>query len=262
MKRIKPSLALLLITINAFAGDTLPLLEIGAGLVALSAPDYRGAETTSDYLLPAPYLKYRGERLRVDEGAEGLLIDQPDLILSLSGNLSLPVDDNIPEREGMDELDAIVEIGPSLEYRFLQLNKSAWWLDLPLRMAYTLDGNFDAIGYIFQPRLAWRRPATRLGETKLRFNIGPLYSSREHHDYFYSVDADETTPTRPLYTAEGGFSGFRTEFTYSRRIGEYWLGGFLRYDSLHNSVIEDSPLVLKRDAWMGGIGLAWVFHQK
>ncbi len=262
MKRIRLSLALLLFASGAIAADSLPLLEIGAGLVALSAPDYRGADTTSDYLLPAPYLKYRGKRLRVDEGAEGLLIEKPDLILSLSGNLSLPVDDDIPEREGMTELDAILEIGPSLNYRFYELRKSDWWLDLPLRLAYTLDGDFDAIGYIFQPRLSWRRPATRLGETKLRFNIGPLYSSQEHHDYFYSVDPAEATPTRPVYSADGGFSGFRTEFTYSRRLGNYWLGGFLRYDSLRGSEIEDSPLVRKPDAWMGGIGLAWVFHQK
>jgi len=33
----------------------------------------------------------------------------------------------------------------------------------------------------------------------------------------------------PAYDGDGGFSGYRSEFTYSRRIGQYWLGGFVRW---------------------------------
>ncbi len=96
---------------------------------------------------------------------------------------------------------------------------------------------------------------------KLRYNFGPLYSSDAYHDYFYNVSADEATPTRPVYDADGGFSGYRTEFTFSKRIGEYWLGGFLRYDNLENSQIDDSPLVSETSSWMAGVGFAWVFHE-
>ena len=161
----------------------------------------------------------------------------------------------------LDELGATIEFGPSLEYRFYRHANSAWWLDLPLRLAYTLDSDFDSAGYVFQPRLAWRKPATRLGETKLRVNFGPLYASDDYHAYYYSVADDEIAPQRPAYDADGGFSGFRAEFTYSRRIGRYWLGGFLRYDSLRDSEVEDSPLVRDAESWMGGIALAWVFHE-
>jgi len=260
--RLPASLALWLMAGVALAQGPLPRLEVGAGLFALSAPDYRGSEESETYLLPTPYIKYRGDRLRVDEGADGVIFESPDLLVTLSGNLSLPVDDDTPEREGMDELAAIVEIGPSLNWRFWHLERSAWWLDMPLRLAYTLDRDFDQVGYVFQPRLSWRRPATRLGEWKLRFNFGPLYSSDAHHDYFYSVEDDEATATRPAFNADGGFSGTRTEFTYSRRIGQYWLGGFLRYDNLHDSEIDASPLVSEPDSWMGGIALAWVFLEE
>ena len=259
--KILLSLAMLLFFSCPRAQGPLPRLELGIGLFALNSPDYRGSAESSNYLLPAPYIKYRGDRLRVDEGADGVIFESPDLLFTLSGNLSPPADEETPEREGMEELAALVEIGPSLNWRFLHLERSAWWLDLPLRFAYTLDGEFEHVGYVFQPRLSWRRPATRLGEWKLRFNLGPLYASDKNHDYFYSVSAADATATRPEFSTDGGFSGYRTEFTYSRRIGGYWLGGFLRYDSLRGSKIEDSPLVSETATWMGGIALAWVFHQ-
>ncbi len=259
--RLPVSLLLVLCVGSALAQGPLPRLELGAGLFALSAPDYRGSSESSSYLLPAPYIKYRGERLRVDEGAQGVIFESDDFLFTVSGNLSPPADEDTPEREGMDELEAIIEIGPALNYRFFRLQRSAWWIDLPLRYAYTLDGDLDNIGWVFQPRLSWRKPATRLGEWKLRFNIGPLYASDDHHAYFYSVDDEDSTPSRPAFEADGGFSGYRSEFTYSRRIGQYWLGGFLRYDDLGNSEIDDSPLVSDNGSWTTGIALAWVFHE-
>ncbi len=60
-------------------------LEWGVGLSALSFPDYRGSSATQDLLIPFPFIKYRGERLRVDEGIEGLLFKSPDFLLSIIG---------------------------------------------------------------------------------------------------------------------------------------------------------------------------------
>jgi len=141
---MKPLASLLLaLAIGAAqAGDDLPRLELGIAISALSAPDYSGSEDRNAYLIPFPYIKYRGDRLRIDEGAKGLLVDEPDLEISLSGNFTFPVDDETPEREGMDELEPTVEIGPSMNYRFHRLRRGAWWVDLPLRFAYTLDSEF------------------------------------------------------------------------------------------------------------------------
>lgn len=260
--RLPVSLLLLLLAGNATAQGPLPKLELGAGLFALNAPDYRGSEDASTHLLPIPYIKYRGDRLRVDDGAKGIIFESSDLLFTLSGNLSLPADDNTREREGMDDLDAVFEIGPALSYRFYRMQHSALWFDLPLRFAYTVDSDFENIGYVFGPRLAWRKPATRLGEWKLTFNIGPLFADQEYHAYFYSVDNTEATSARPAYDADGGYSGLRSEFAYSKRIGMYWLGGFIRYDNLRGAVIDDSPLVSEKESWMGGIALAWVFYEK
>ncbi|MBT8433855.1 MAG: MipA/OmpV family protein, partial [Gammaproteobacteria bacterium] len=48
----------------------------------------------------------------------------------------------------------------------------------------------------------------------------------------------------------------------SKRFGRYWLGGFVRYDSLRDAEIEDSPLVSDTESWTGGVALAWVFHER
>jgi hypothetical protein len=37
-----------------------------------------------------------------------------------------------------------------------------------------------------------------------------------------------------------------------------WVGGFLRYDSLHGAAFEDSPLVRKTSAVTMGFGISWV----
>ena len=260
MKRV--SLLLLFLTGPVFAGDSLPRIELGASLFGLHAPDYRGAESDDTYLFPIPYIKYRGERVKVDDGAKGLLFDSPDLEISISGNLTLPVNNDSEERDGMDDLESLFELGPSINYRFHQHENSSWWASVALRFAYTLDSELDHVGYVIQPRLSWNKPSRRLGDWQLNFNTGPLYISEEYHQYYYSVDPAEATPTRSAYDAEAGYSGWRTDFSYSKRFNQFWLGGFFRYNSLQGAEVEDSPLVLEKDSLIVGIALGYVFYQR
>ena len=260
--RLSVSLILLLLARNVMAAEPLPGLELGAGLLAVSLPDYRGSRRSSTYVFPIPFIRYRGEHVRIDEGARGIFFESEDLSLSLSSNLAFAGEDDTPEREGMDDLDSLIEVGPSLNYRFHRLQHGALWIDLPLRFAYTLDSDFEHVGKVFQPRISWRKPELQLGDWKLRTSIGPLIASKSYHAYYYSVDSTEATSSRPAYDASGGYSGYRGEFTYSKRIGDYWLGGFVRYDNLRNSQIDDSPLVTETETWMGGVALVWVFYQR
>ena len=266
MKIIKKSLLglSLFLSINLALAEqgALPKLELGASLAVLDIPNYRGSENTSTYVLPVPYVRYRGEKFKIDGGIRNTWFDSENLRLSLSGNGTLPVDEDNPEREGMEELDATVEIGPSLDYRLGQMTNSEWWLELPLRLAFVLNSDFEHIGQVFQPRIAWRKPARQLGEWQLRAAIGPIYSTGEFHDYYYAVASDEVLPSRPAYNAGSGFSGARGTFSYSRRYGQLWFGGFIRYDTLSGSVVEDSPLISESSAWMTGISVAWVFSDQ
>ena len=252
------SLLLWLTAANA-EQQTLPKLELGVSLAVLDIPNYRGSENSTTYVLPVPYIKYRGEKFKIDGGIQNTWFDSENLKLSLSGNGTLPVDDDNPERVGMPELDATVEIGPSLDYRVSREESGEWWLEIPLRLAFALNSDFEHIGQVIQPRLAWRKPARSLYQWQLRAAIGPIYATGEFHDYYYAVDADQVLPSRPAFSAGSGFSGLRGTFSYSRRYGQLWLGGFIRYDTLSGSVVEDSPLISASSAWMAGISLGWVF---
>ena len=237
-------------------------LEWGPALALISTPDYIGSKNRVNYLVPFPYIKYRGDILRIDDGVEARLFKQPDLVLSVSGNGSLPSPEQSEERAGMDKLDASVEFGPSLEYRLLDNAASSLWLELPLRLAVTVSKNVAAFGKVFTPRLAWRHPAVGKYDWKLRLAAGPIYADKDFLDHYYAVSTSEATLARPAYSAEAGYNGFRLDFTYSRRIGKYWLGGFIRHDSLAGSVIEDSPLVSQSQNLTAGISLAWVISEK
>ena len=260
--KILLSLVFLLFATSAQADETLPRLELGVGLLALDIADFPGSSNRSNYLIPIPYARYRGKRLRIDDGAQGVLHESSDLLITLSGDLSLPTDEDTPEREGMDDLDATFEVGPSVNYRLHAMERSAWWLDLPLRFAFTFNSDLDHVGEVFQPRLSWRKPEKQLGDWRFRFNTGPVFASASYNDYFYSVGADDVTASRPEYEADGGYSGWRSEFSSSRRFGRYRIGGFLRYNNLNNSVFEDSPLVTRDHALGFGVALVWVFYER
>ena len=249
---------------GALLADHVPghaTFEWGLGMAALSHPDYPGSSYTQSGLLPLPYIRYRGERLRVEDGIEGRLFQTPDLLLSLSGNGTPPSDKDNPERAGMDRLDATVELGPSLEYRISHDDDSSLWLELPLRYAFNLEKSLDKVGRVLHPQLAWRWPAQHKYDWKLRFAAGPQFADADFLGYHYNVRAAEATPTRPAYTASGGYSGLRLTYTFSRRLDRLWLGGFIRFDSLENSDIEDSPMVTRGQNVTAGFGMAWVFDE-
>ena len=51
----------------------LPLWELGLGVAGLWFPDYRGADETRGYVLPVPYVVYRGEFFKADRnGIRGM----------------------------------------------------------------------------------------------------------------------------------------------------------------------------------------------
>jgi len=68
-----------------------PLWELGLGVAALQLPDYRGSDQSSNYLLPLPYVVYRGKWLRADrDGARALLIETARAKLDVSVAASVP----------------------------------------------------------------------------------------------------------------------------------------------------------------------------
>ena len=242
-------------------GTQRPLWELGVGVAGLRLPDYRGSDQSRGYLLPLPYVVYRGTWLKADrDGARALLFDTQRVKVDVSVAASTPTrsEDNAA-REGMPNLPGTGEIGPNLNVTLAASSNDRWKLDLrlPLRAAFTLQRSPRFVGTTFSPNLN-----LDIGGVGGGWNVGlltgPVFADRKYHEYLYGVDPAYATAARPAYQAHGGYAGWQALAATSRRFGSTWVGAFLRYDSLGGAVFEDSPLVRRRSALTLGFGVAWI----
>ena len=160
----------------------------------------------------------------------------------------------------MPDLPGTLEIGPNANIRLFGSDDRRFRLDLrlPLRAAFTIQRSPRGVGVTFSPNLNLD-VANVAGGWNLGMLTGPLYGDRKQHALFYTVDAAFATADRPAYQAAGGYEGWRALVATSRRFGNTWLGGFVRYDSLKGAVFADSPLVRRKDALSFGFGVSYVF---
>jgi outer membrane protein len=242
-----------------------PLWEAGVGLAVLQMPDYRGSNEYRGYLLPYPYLIYRGDILRVErERISGRIFETDRFLLDISLNGSVPVDssDN-PERRGMPDLDPTFEIGPSLNITLFENRQENLTLKLSLPVRAFFSTDFSSVrreGWVFHPRLNFEKgdmiPDTGLN---LGLSVGPMFADQGYHDYYYAVDPSFETSSRPRYAAGGGYSGSTATVGISKALNPFMLSAFVILDYLDGAVFEDSPLVKTRYAWMCGFTVSWIF---
>lgn len=240
-----------------------PLWEVGVGAALLNLPHYPGADQRHGYALPLPYLIYRGEYLRADrEGVRGVLLSQGNMQLNLSVNGTLPVSNkNNRARKGMKDLRPTLQLGPTLDISLWHSasRRSTVQLRFPLRASVTIESPPRHVGWLIEPTLSVvsRDVAGWTGwETGL--SLGARFSDRRHNDYFYSVGPQHATPERPPYQAGSGYVGAHLTGVVSKRFSDYWVGAFLRYDTLRGAVIGDSPLVKQSQGVSAGLAFAWI----
>ncbi len=263
-KRLLSGALVLLTSAPAWADQ--PLWELGLGAGWLQLPHYRGSDQNHQWLLPVPYAVYRGKIFRANrDGARAVLLDSERLDVDISTALSAPIrSTGNRARAGMPDLAPTLELGPNVN---INLAKGAWstgvlagtpWkldLRLPVHAVGTLERGAQGIGYtanaVINLDVRWQG-----------WNIGAqaaaLYGSRRYHQYFYDVAAPWATAARPAYNAAGGFGGMRYTLGTSRRIGNTWLGAFVRADSLAGASFVGSPLVRQPHTVSAGLALSWV----
>lgn len=88
-----------------------------------------------------------------------------------------------------------------------------------------------------------------------------MFASEAYHDYYYEVAPEFATLRRPVYDADGGYSGSRITVSLSKRFDRFWIGVLARYDNLSGATFADSPLVQTEHSFMAGIGVAWILAQ-
>lgn len=258
--------ACLCLTASAARAVDKPLWELGVGATVLAIPDYRGSDQTRNYVLPIPYVVYRGELLRADrDGVRGIFFDREEVEAHASVGASVPVDSKDNDaRQGMPSLKPTVELGPAVD---VTLWRSAvpgmkLTLRLPVRAGLTVERSPEFIGWQFSPRLnldiddVGGLPGWNLGVF-----ASPIFGDGRFHRYFYSVPPEYATPSRPVYEARAGYGGTEFLAAVSKRFARYWVGGFVRYDALAGATFEDSPLVKSRGYFAAGIAVAWIFAE-
>ena len=247
----------------SFAGE-LPRLELGLGVTGISVPDYRGSAEQQNYLLPFPFVVYRGERIRADrDGVRGLLFKSRRIELNASVGGYVPVDsEDNPQRQGMPDLDSTFEVGPSLNVNLSDSGARGPRFRIPLRASISIgsDGVSHA-GWRVHPvfELPFKK---RIAGFAVKMQIGPQFADSVYHGYYYSVADADVRPGRPAFSAGGGYSGLSFQLSATRRMSDRaWLGAFVRYDDLRETAFRDSPLVVDDGALLVGIAAAWIVHR-
>ena len=257
-------LTLLLAGMTPAQAELKPEWELGLGVAAIDFPLYRGAVERRSYLLPAPYVQYRGKFLQVDrDRVRGLLFRSDRVELDVSLNGAVPVSSQDSEaRRDMPDLDPTLELGPSLNFHLYYDERRHTNLDLrlPVRAVFAVSTrHFDAPGLAgatdAQPRSAHGGARLEPGPAGLAAVWRPGLITATSTTWRRSTPP----PCAPAYSASGGFAGKQLLASLSRRYGDVWMGGFVKWDDLNGAVFADSPLVQRGQSFAAGFMVAWVF---
>ena len=238
--------------------------EFGIGIGVANLPYYPGSDERRNFVVPLPY--YESERLKFDsnEGVRSELFRRQRFAIDVSFNFQPSVEaDDIDEREGMDDLDAILQLGPSLNYDLGPASDPARIkFKLPIRAAIATDIPKDIrhVGWVVNPLVKFAFPQA-LDEWDLALRVGPQFSNSTYNNYIYGVEPEFATPQRPPFRSTGGYSGMVMTLSGTKRVRNVWMGWFIRYDNLDGVKFEDSPLVVTNSALTVGFGIAWIVKQ-
>lgn len=248
-----------------------PLYEMGVGLLSVSFPDYPGASHSRQINLPFPSLTYRGEMLRstADEGVRGRLFNRPyvELDFSADGSLASSVKDN-KVREGMPDLDTVLELGPSLIFHLRRptlSNRLQIDLNLPLRYVFSTDlSNIRQLGATINPFLQFQMENLFHREELFQFSIGIKYASEGLQDYYYEVAPQFQTPQRPAFDAQPGLMEQSMSLLIYQPItlkkGLWIFGGVIK-SSYRQAVNRDSTLLAKDTNTSLALGIYYNFYR-
>jgi MipA family protein len=241
-----------------------PLWEVGAGFAGIDFPVYRGSDERKSYLLPVPYIAYNGDVLQVNrERVRGLIFKRDTVEMDVSINGSVPAK-GAKARKGMPDLDPTLELGPSLNFHLLYTEDKKKTFDIRMPLRAVLSSDFKHVrheGWLFQPQLNLDFYDIDRSGWNIGVVGGVIYSDRHYHGYFYNVEPQYATASRPAYTSAGGYSGTQFIFAFNKRHEGYWTGGFMKWDSLKGAVFADSPLVKSKEYFTLGFAVTWIIDK-
>ncbi|MCR9204845.1 MAG: MipA/OmpV family protein, partial [Halobacteriovoraceae bacterium] len=237
----------------------------GAGFLGFRGGHYRGSDQTRDWFLPLPYFTYTSEYIEAEPSfVRGTFFKNDWLSLKLSVLAGLNVESETNRaRRGMPSLDYTFEAGPMAIFNLWKSSDKLYSLtfEIPFRMVHTTDLSYvRAIGFFGIPYLNLRSaPLKTLMNWSFEVSIAGMWGSKKYHNHFYGVAPLYATAGRPTYNARDGFSGTQYTIILNKRYKDFVFVPFFRFDDLHGTAFEESPLVKKKRYTIGGLAFFWLF---
>lgn len=258
IRTIAPLLLCALAALPARA-QQLPVFEVGIAGGGGTVPAYPASSQNQRRGLVVPYMIYRGDVLRADDGgmrARASLADDIELSVSASGGFHAASSD-VTARQGMPDLDWLGEIGPNLRVTLWrganEASPARLAIDTPLRAVFSTDWSSVSFrGFTFAPDIAYERLHVFSQYARLRVSAGVLFGTDAYADYFYDVAPEYARAGRPAYNARPGYVGARLSVSYRLPITERLsvvLGG--RIENFSGSANANSPLF--RSEWNASV---------
>lgn len=243
-----------------------PRWEIGIGGGYFSGFDYPASSDSNERAIALPFFIYRTPLFRFGGGGiRAVAVERPRLKLDLSigGSLNASSQGN-SAREGMPDLDFLFEIGPQLEIRLLDRRLSSGSRVLArftseLRAVFSTDfRGVDSQGVVADIGVGLNVGDIAGSGITFITGVDATFATESLHDYFYQVDPEFVTDTRPLFDASGGylesnvFVGFAMRPFSQVRVFTGVSKGF--FNGASN---EDSPLFDVREQTRYALGIVW-----
>lgn len=99
----------------------------------------------------------------------------------------------------------------------------------------------------------WTFAASGWAKVGPRASSGPLYGDRRYHNYFYGAALAFVTRQRTAFNAGSQILG-----AASKRFRPFWVGGFMRLDTLAGATFEASSLDRQNESLAPSFAIAWI----
>jgi outer membrane scaffolding protein for murein synthesis (MipA/OmpV family) len=255
--------------LTSFEGvdEKLSLWEFGGAAGVIDIANYPSSSQRNLITAALPYVVYRGEIFRAGDGngARAVVIDKDNLEVGLSfgGTFSADSEDGTV-REGMPELDFLLEIGPQAiyqikKYQFKNGGNAQLKARLQVRTAFSTDfSTIENRGYVLNPVITYQQRGRLFKDTALSASLGVIFATEEFHDYYYEVSEQFITNKRAFYNAKGGYLGTKLALSLSFPITDS-IRAFVGVGSqlYSGSVNKNSPLFEKDVTYSASFGLVW-----
>ncbi len=248
-----------------------PVWEAGLGAGYINTFDYPASKDPNDLAIALPFFIYRGEVFRFGGrgGIDAVALERPRVKLDFSFGASLSAEssDN-NSRQGMPDLDFLLEAGPQLEVLLFSQNLSAGsrrslsWRN-KLRSVISTDfSSADSRGLLLVSELNWVWRGIAGSNVDLLASSGVSWATSDLHDFFYSVDEAFANENRPAYRARGGYLGSEVQMGLAYQpVPRLRLFAGIKFESFRGAANEDSPLFETNSSNGFALALVWTAFQ-